>query len=187
MITIKKSCEVAIHFNSTLHSLQDFSFFLSSSGSFWKLEVFVGPGSPLKLLLLLAILLLSACKSSLLIDPKMSDPNCTLRAATVWNKLTRYQHHCNFLKICLDSNVIPKGFNLNFNLAFNVDNHELQASSTDKLHKTSLELCNLVLRSSQEKVKNLQQELQLAREKLLSLEIHMQLTHGTIYAKRMLC
>ena len=151
--------------------------------SFWKLDVFVGPGSPLKLLLILVTLLLSACESTLLLDPKMSDRNCILHAATIWNKLTRYQHHCNFLKICLDDDVIPKGFNLNFHLALNVDNHELQASCAHTLHKTSIELCNMVLKSSQEKVKNLQQGVQIAREKLFD---ELGNTHGTIYDKRML-
>ena len=94
---------------------------------------------------------------------------------------------CNFLKICLDSNIIPRGINLNFNLALNVDNHQLKPSCTHKLHKTSLELCDLVLRSSQEKGKNLQQELQLAREKLFDELGNTHATHGTIYANRMLC
>lgn len=71
-----------------------------------------------------------------------------------------------FLRYCLDYHVIPKGFDLKFHLALNVDNHELQATCTRTLQKASRELCEIVLKGFQDKVKNLQQELQLSREKL---------------------
>ena len=81
----------------------------------------------------------------------------------MWNKVTRYQNYGNFLDTCLNHNVNPKGFNLKFHLALNVDNHELQASCMNIFHKTSKELCLTVLTTSQENVRTIQPDLQLSR------------------------
>ena len=54
--------------------------------------------------------------------------------------------------------------------------HERQVSCAHTPHKASIELCEMVLKSSQEKVKNLQHELQLAREKLFD---ELENTHAT--------
>lgn len=79
-----------------------------------------------KQLLIFYILLSSACESSILVDPKMLRLNSIVRkAAFVWNKLSRYQHHCKFLKLCLYRNVVPVGFNFNFHLSLSIDNVSL--------------------------------------------------------------
>ena len=94
----------------------------------------------------------------------------------MWNKLTRYQHHCNFLKTCIDRNVIPKGFNLKFNLALNVDNLNFQDMCTRLLQNTSRELCHTTLKITQERVKTLQRELQLSRARLFEVLDHTRAT-----------
>jgi len=43
---------------------------------------------------------------------------------------------------CLNRNVIPIGFNLNFHLALNVDNANLNMFCEQSLQRTSIELCN---------------------------------------------
>ena len=74
------------------------------------------------------------------------------KAAFVCNKLSRYQHHCTFLKLCLACNVIPVGFNFRFHLAFNIDNVNLNTFCKHSLQHTSKEICNAVLLTSQEKL-----------------------------------
>ena len=85
-----------------------------------------------------------------------------------WNKLFRYQHHCTFLKRCLVYNVSPVGFNFRFHLALNIDNVNLNTFCKHSLQRTSRDICNAVLRASQEKVNILQHELRLHREQLFS-------------------
>ena len=115
------------------------------------------------------ILLSSACESSILVDPNMLRLNSIVgKAALVWNKLSRYQHHCTFLKLCLARNVIPVGFNFRFHLALNIDNVNLNTFCKHSLQRTSRDICNAVLLASQEKVNLLQQELRLHREQLFS-------------------
>ena len=114
-------------------------------------------------------MLSSACESSILVDPKMSLLNSIVRkAAFVWNKLSRYQHHCTFLKLCLARNIVPVGFNFRFHLALNIDNANLNTFCKHSLQRTSRDICNAVLLASQEKVNLLQQELRLHRELLFS-------------------
>ena len=111
----------------------------------------------------------SAFESSILVDPKMLRLNCIVsKAAFVWNKLSRYQHHCTFLKLCLDRNVIPVGFNFRFHLALNIDNVNLNTFCKHSFQRTSRDICNAVLRASYEKVNLLQQELRLYRKQLFS-------------------
>ena len=130
---------------------------------------FVGSGSTFKTVYIITTLLLSAWESSLVIDPKMSNTiPIVSRTAKTWNKLTRYQHHYTFLKNCHKHNVIPKGFNLKFNLALNTNNYELNVRCNRVLHNSSQELCNLVLRSTEEKIKDLQRELHVCRTNLFS-------------------
>ena len=90
------------------------------------------------------------------------------QTARVWDKLSRYQHHCTFLKNCLDNNVIPAGFSLSFNLALNVDDADLVRLCKQSLQRTSKELCVAVLQASQNKVDLLQRELQFCREQIFS-------------------
>ena len=90
------------------------------------------------------------------------------QAARVWDKLSRYQHHCTFLMNCLDNNVIPAGFSLNFNLALNVDDVDLVKLCKLSLQRTSRELCVAVLQASRKKVDCLQRELQSCREQIFS-------------------
>ena len=85
-----------------------------------------------------------------------------------WNKLTRYQHHLTFLKNCRKQNVIPKGFRLKFNLALNTNNSEVNLHCSRVLFNSSQELCNIVLKSTEEKVKHLQRELNICRVNLFS-------------------
>lgn len=90
------------------------------------------------------------------------------RLSKTWNKLTRYQHHLSFLKNCRKHNVIPKGFQLKFNLALNTNNPELNLHCSRVLFNSSQELCNIVLKSTEEKVKHLQRELYNCRVNLFS-------------------
>ena len=90
------------------------------------------------------------------------------KVAFVWNKLSRYQHHCSFLKLCLLRNVIPVDFNLRFHLALNIDKVNLNTFCKHSLQRTSRDICNAVLQASQEKVNLLQRELRLHREQLFS-------------------
>ena len=90
------------------------------------------------------------------------------KAAFVWNKFSRYHHHCTFLKLCLDRNVIPVFFNFRFHLALNIDNVNLNTFCKHSLQRTSRDICNAVLRASHEKANLLQQELRLYREQLFS-------------------
>ena len=90
------------------------------------------------------------------------------RLSKTWNKLTRYQHHLTFLKNCRKQNVIPKGFQLKFNLALNTNNSEVNLHCSRVLFNSSQELCNIVLKSTEEKVKHLQRELNICRVNLFS-------------------
>ena len=90
------------------------------------------------------------------------------RLSKTWNKLTRYQHHLMFLKNCRKQNVIPKGFQLKFNLALNTNNSEANLHCSRVLFNSSQELCNIVLKSMEEKVKHLQRELHTCRTNLFS-------------------
>ena len=87
------------------------------------------------------------------------------KAAFVWNKLSRYQHHCTFLKLDLVRNVIPVGFNFRFHLALNIDNVNRNTFCKYSLQRTSRVICNAVLQASQQKVNLLQQELRLLKKK----------------------
>ena len=90
------------------------------------------------------------------------------RLSKTWNKLTRYQHHLTFLKVCRKHNVIPKGFQLKFNLALNTSNPEVNLHCNRVLFNSSQELCNIVLKSTEEKVKRPQRELYTCRANLFS-------------------
>ena len=115
------------------------------------------------------VLLSSACESSVQVDPEMPLLHSTVaQAARVWDKLSRYQHDCTFLKHCLDNNVIPAGFILNFNLALNVDDADLVKLCKQSLQRTSKELCVAVLQALQNRVNLLQRELQTCREQIFS-------------------
>jgi len=56
------------------------------------------------------------------------------------NKLTRYQHHKQFLQTCLDNNLIPKGLSLKFNLNLKTEKENLKELCMQHLAKASLNL-----------------------------------------------
>jgi hypothetical protein len=60
------------------------------------------------------------------------------------------------------------GFKLKFNLALNTNNPEVNSQCNRVLFNSSQELCNIVLKSTEEKVKHLQRELYICRVNLFN-------------------